>query len=940
MEFRVLGPLEVVADGAPRSVGAGRQRAVLAALLLHPNRVVSIVELIDMVWGESAPRSAAVNLRTHVAGLRRVLAPEGEHRMVARGGGYLISVQPGEVDLSCFEDLVAQGRHAQQAGEHVVAVQRFETALSLWRGQPFDNVELHGAAVAEAARLTEIRLSLTAEHLGARLAAGDGAVVEELRGLVVTYPLQEPLWALLMRALYRTGRQVDALAAYDQARDRLAEDLGIDAGTELRTLRQQILTSDPALLDEGGQDRVEITASGSPSPSIAPGRPLSSFLGREAELRTLTLLLDERRLVTVVGPAGVGKTRLVVEYLTGRASWLVRLADVGQEAVVSQAVADAVGLIEVAGDPRQTLVRALAAQHGLLVLDNCEHLTDAVAELVAALLTGCPQLRILTTSREPLNIDGETTLPVAPLPTETGVALLIDRVRTIRPSWTPTPGELRHATRVCEALDGLPLAIELAAARARVLGLDEIAEVLADRFAALAPVPRGSLTPHATLHEAIAWSIEPLSTADRALLLRLWPFEGGFSLTAAQAVGTCDPGAVFTSLSSLISRSVIMADTTTTPTRYRMLETIRAYLRSTDPEPAATCGAHAAWVRAFAAECVAELGSRHSGRAVAALQHEWPNLRAGINHDLAHQPVAALRTAGLLDWFWARSGHITESRNLLGAALRAATGASTVDRARALTAVAGLAQHAGHEAQGRRHSDEAFAVIGDRVDDEHQTLRGRALYYRALARLHTGEINEARAAAEEAITIGQQVPSDWFLLGARMTLGAALAAQGHLRSGEEILAEAVRLARQSDMYWFAGWSELELGRSLLRHATTEDQVSNAADTVQRAIACFQREAAVDRLVIAMHVCVDILLRTGQPTDAATLQAAILNHADQLGMRRDSVVRAGSGSHETELAKALTPTQRMAAEAHGASLSWTDMTELAAAASPDDHTCAP
>ncbi|RSN31864.1 transcriptional regulator [Amycolatopsis sp. WAC 01416] len=910
MEFRILGPWEVVAEGVPRPVGPGRRRAVLTALLLHSNRVVPSSELVDMVWGEPAPRSAAVNLRTHIAGLRRVLAPEGERRLTAGNGGYRISVRPEEMDLTVFEDLIARGRAAQRAGEHAAAALRFGAALRLWRGRPFDDVELHGAAAAEAARLNEVRLTLTEEHLRARLGTGDGTVVGELRGLVVAHPLREPLWMLLMLALHGTGRQADALAAYDQAKERLAGELGIDPGPALRDLRQRILTEDPAL---PGTDIRERTA-------ITHRRPLASLVGRESELRTLARLLDEQRLVTVVGPAGVGKTRLAAEHLAGREAWLVRLADVGQAAVLPQAVADAVGLVKIAGDPRRALVRALAVRSGLLVLDNCEHLVPAVAGLVAELLAGCPGLRVLTTSREPLDIDGEAMLPLSPLHTETAVTLLVDRVRAARPGWTPSPDELTHATRVCEALDGLPLAIELAAARAKVLGLEEIAEALSDRFAVLGPVPRGSLTPHATLREAIAWSIEPLSAADRTLLLRLWPFEGGFPMAAAAGNAS-----EFASLSSLISRSVVLADTTTTPSRYRMLETIRAYCESADPTPGATRDGHAVWVRGLAADCAVMLIGDQSGLAVAALNREWPNLRAGISHDLAHRPAAALRTVGLLDWFWTRSGHLTEGRELVGAALRATTDAATADRARALSAAANLAYFAGDIAEGRRLGDETFALTGGQVDEEHQILHGSALFYHSVAWLHTGELGQARAAAEKAIVIGGLTRSDWLVLGARMVLGAVLVERGQVRAGEETLAE---VARSADNGWLAGWAEFALGKSLLGRAKTAEQLGDAAGAVRRAIVRFQAEGDVCHVLFTMNVAVELLLRVGRPVDAAILETAIVHRADQLGLDRASVSYAGAGPHETEPAETLTPAQRRTANAEGVRLNWTEMIELA------------
>jgi len=333
------------------------------------------------------------------------------------------------------------------------------------------------------------------------------------------------------------------------------------------------------------------------------GRRLSSFLGREAELDAVAAALAGCRLVTVTGPAGVGKSRLAIEYLADRfegdGPWLVRLAEVSHPGGITSAIADVMGVAEQDGDVRGAVVHALAARPGLLVLDNCEHLVDSVAELVIDLLETCPDLRVLTTSRVHLGVDGEMVVPVSPLPvvaddgsTGPAVALLLDRVRAVRPDWVPSAHEEVSARRVAQALDGLPLALELAAARARLLGLDEIAERLNGHLGVLGTVPRGSLSPHASLQAAIGWSVEKLPEADRALLVRLWPFDRGFTLAAAEAVCPSEVR-VLESLSSLVARSVVVADTTANPTRYRLLETLRAYCREHDPDPGGTLESHA-----------------------------------------------------------------------------------------------------------------------------------------------------------------------------------------------------------------------------------------------------------------------------------------------------------------------------------------------------------
>jgi predicted ATPase len=443
----------------------------------------------------------------------------------------------------------------------------------------------------------------------------------------VASPYRERRWALLILGLYRSGRQGEALAALRRVRNLLTEDQGIGPGPELRELEQRVLSQDPDLL------AAEQVRGGPPNLAGGQGdgwgRRLSSFLGRDAELATVAAALAARRLVTIAGPAGVGKTRLAVEYVAnqtrGDGPWLAKLADVptGRRGGVGLAIADAVGLVDVGDDPGTTVTKALADRRGVLVLDNCEHLVDLVAETAIELLESCPELRVLATSREPLGVDGETVVAVQPLPLlgEDGsdgpaMALLLDRVRAVRPGWDPSGSELIAARQVCAALDGLPLALELAAARARVLGLAEIAERLGDRFAVLGPVPKGSLSPHATLRAALGWSVAQRPEPDRALLLRLWPFEGGFSLAAAEAVRPSD-APVIESLSSLVTRSVVLADTAERPTRYYLLETWRAYCRENDPDPKETMRAYDRWSRdrADGADRADRATGDHSARA-------------------------------------------------------------------------------------------------------------------------------------------------------------------------------------------------------------------------------------------------------------------------------------------------------------------------------------
>jgi predicted ATPase len=319
------------------------------------------------------------------------------------------------------------------------------------------------------------------------------------------------------------------------------------------------------------------------------GWPISSFVGREGELRTLATTLATRRMVTVIGPPGVGKTRLVAELLTclpaGERPQLVRLAELNSPELLLPAVADAVGVRRFEHYPRTSLIEALATHSELLVLDNCEHLVNDVAELAVEVLASSPTLHILATGREPLGLDGEVTLPIEPLAATDqdgsdgpAMVLLLDRIRSIRGGWVPSEQERRAVRDICTSLDGLPLALELAAARAKVLGLVEISERLDDRFSLLGVVARGSVNPHSTLRAAIGWSVGLLEETERALLFQLWPFEQGFTLEMAEAARPSGTS-VIDSLSALVARSMVVADTAAAPARYRLLHTVRAYCR-------------------------------------------------------------------------------------------------------------------------------------------------------------------------------------------------------------------------------------------------------------------------------------------------------------------------------------------------------------------------
>jgi predicted ATPase/DNA-binding SARP family transcriptional activator len=947
---RVLGELEVHTGSGTVDLGGPLPRRLVCMLLLAEGQVVSDERLCQAIWGQrGVPSKAVASLQAYVSRVRRVLGDRDGYKVQRVGAGYRLRPAAGVTDVDQFVAGVQEGRRRLAAGRPDEALPVLGEALALWRGVPFADLPDDPQVMAARTRLAELREVAVEERLAAHLDAGDAATaVAELEPAVRAAPFRERRWVLLVAGLYRCGRQREALAALRRVRGLLADELGIDPGPELQQLERRVLAQDPhLLLSAAGAATLVAPARTTPTPrpeSPALTRPLSTFVGRAAELHLVPALLAEHRLVTLVGPAGVGKTRLAVEYAVDRhdpdGPWLVRLAgvDMGN---VPLAVANAVGLADVAGDRVLALITALSIRPGLLLLDNCEHLTAPVAELALDLLAGCPSLLILATSRQPLGVDGEQTVSVATLATRQpdggdgpAVELLLDRIRMIRPGWAPSDAEQATVRVLCTTLDGLPLALELAAARARVFGLQELADRLHDRFTVLAPVPPGSLQPHATLAAAVAWSVDLLAVPDRAMLLRLWPFEAGFPIDAAEAVRPPAVNAALEALSALVTRSMVVADTSTTPCRYRLLETIRTYCRDHDESPDATREAHARWVRDLATWAAPEMGrGEHAGHASRVLSRELSNIRAGLAHDLARQPAAALPTVGLLSWFWIRRGHLREGQELTTAALRAAPDAPDIDRARAWAACAALAYFAGDLDRADNALAKARTILGRPVDEQSTILHGQLLFYAGLMCPIFGDPTAGLRDARQAVEVGHRAGQPWIVVTAELAIGGALTALGRIEEGEQTLARATVLADDARQYWTAGMTELYLARSLLRRAwqTHQAQPAERALTLLRnALQRFQHEEDLCTTLSVLHTATLALALTGRPYQAARLRTAVHQHAIRYGIRPDSTDPYRTTSHAvlTHLLKDHhQPTDPHTPDPQTETVNWTDTLSL-------------
>ncbi|MGW3353504.1 AfsR/SARP family transcriptional regulator [Nonomuraea rubra] len=854
LTFAVLGPIEVRAGDQPVDVGGRLPRRLLAILIAAEGRPVSEDSLAERLWGDRRPRNPAGALQVYVSRLRRVLPGTALQRSL---GGYRLL--GADTDVEQFRGHLVRARALVADNRHADAHAAFDAALRLWRGRPYEDLADDESTTPIHAALVEQRDSAQEEGAAALLAAGDhAAAVAMLELLVHAAPYRERRWELLALALYRSGRQGDALNAVRRVRTLLAEELGVGPGPELRQLEVRILSQDPALAATG-------VAAATPD-----DRPLSSFIGRDADLALLARLVGMHRLVTVVGPAGSGKTRLAVEW-AGRDA-VVRLADVADPALLVSAVAAAVGVTGFAGDPYEALVNRLRLYGEPLVLDNCEHLADEVARLVVGLLDRIPALRVVATSRSPLGIDGEHNLPLGPLAADDAVRLLTDRIRAGQPGWSEQDADRRDLRRLADALDRLPLALELAAARVRTIGVRGLIEHLDDRFTVLGRIPHGTMTPHATLQEAVAWSFDLLSGDERDLAVRLWPYEGGFPLEAAASAA-----AGLGAFGSLVDQSVITAETGGSRPRYRMLETIRAYCRSVDKDPAATRAAHAAWVRELVVRAAGDLKGVRSATTMAALRLELPNLRAGLTHDLTHAPVEALRTAARLMWFWIRSGLLDEGNRMLTAALAAAPDAPFGDIMRAKTSSAGLLYFTGNVATARRMLSEAVLAVGS--EPEHRSLLAEVRYYQALVQLPGGDPAIALTAAAEAHAIAIETQTTWLIPGAAMAWGAALVMAGRIADGRHRLRAAVRLADASGKVWTAALSELMLAQTLVDTGDGE-----ALPLLQNSLRRFLNEGDLSNQLAVLHNGALALDAAGDAAGAALLRNVVHFHQARSGIR--------------------------------------------------------
>jgi predicted ATPase/DNA-binding SARP family transcriptional activator len=741
VRYAILGTTQALGDdGAPVALAGGRLRALLTVLALRPGRVVGADTLIDEVWDGDPPAGATGALQALVGRLRRAV---GHGAVVSVAGGYRLEAARDDVDLYRFERLAEEGARALADGDPVKASGLLGDALALWRGPALADLPDRGtAAVRSEAR----RLDAQRQRLAAELDLGRaGLILPELAGLCAAHPLDEPVHALYLRALRAAGRTADALAAYESVRRALADELGADPSAELRALHADLLTPVPLPYAAGtagldgrgagpaagvpyGRTAVDPWAVGPGAAGVSRRPPrnararLTSFVGRESDLAAVRGDLERARLVTITGPGGTGKTRLsqeAGELVAGRwpdGVWYAELAPVSDPRSLPEAVISSLGLretllhsgsaaeaaiaVETKKDATRQLADYCAGRSLLLVLDNCEHVIDAAATLTEQLLADCPGLSVLATSREPLGVPGELVRPLDPLPDPTALRLLADRGAAARPGFS-VEDDPAACAELCRRLDGLPLAIELAAARLRSLSPRQLADRLDDRFRLLTGGSRTLLPRQQTLRAVVDWSWNLLEPAERALLRRLAVFRGGWTLEAAESVcadpppagsdgarpllagGSGGAGSVedpaagpavrieapdtAALLASVVDKSLVLADLTADGARYRMLETISEYAGERldeSGERAAVERRHVVYFREYAR--TAEPRLRRAGQLVwfERLEREHENLRAALRRAVAagDEQEALLLVLGCA-WFWEVRNYASERRH-------------------------------------------------------------------------------------------------------------------------------------------------------------------------------------------------------------------------------------------------------------------------------------
>ena len=804
VEVRLFGELEAMQAGVSVPVRGAKQRALLALLALQRGKPVSADRLIDHLWGDGESANPANALQAQIAQLRRSLGPAA---IVTSEAGYALEIGPDDVDVVRFEQLVATGRRLVEEGELALASTALGDALALRRGEPLAEFAYAGFADVERAHLDELTLEAIEARAGADLELGlHGELVGDLGALCRENPLRERLWELLILALYRSGRQAEALRAYTEARERLVEELGIEPGRALRELQARVLAQDPTLTPAGP---TRPRAATGPTATGNLRAQLSRLIGREGELEQLREAVHAHRLVTLVGPGGAGKTRLAMEAAAvlreehRDGAWLVELAGVAEPEGVAPAVAVALGASASAvpgrppaGSTVELIVRHLAGRSLLVVIDNCEHVIAQAAALADTLVGSLPALRLITTSREPLGVPGEVLVAVGGLAPPDAVELFAERARAVRPGFTADERSRQVIEDICHRLDGLPLALELAAARLRALTLATVAERLDDRFRLLTGGARTALPRQQSLRAVVDWSYDLLFDDERRLFNRLAVFSGGCELTAAEAICADDhvpAGEILDVISRLVDKSLVTAADAAGETRFTQPQTLWQYGRerlAESGEDNAIRAHHANYYRQMAEEAHEGLRGATAPRWRDRLTPEVGNLRAALDLFIATDDGdAALALASGMAWLWWINTDLAEGARWLADAL----GTNGPRRGElAATAHSWHGYCVGMSASPAAGAIECEQAVADlrASDDPDYLAETLVLCATVLVRAH--EFERSLELLAEAHDLLQPAGHGWLLAAHDLILAWNLASLGRLEDAESAARSSVK----------------------------------------------------------------------------------------------------------------------------------------------------
>jgi predicted ATPase/DNA-binding SARP family transcriptional activator len=883
--------VEALREGESLPLGGGRRKAVLAALLLHANEPVRAERLIDEIWGDDAPSQNTVHV--HVSQLRKQLGDALRHDP----SGYVLQVDDGALDLQRFERLLSQARATSDQGQ---AATLLDDALALWHGPALADAELGGSAAAEPARLEELRLGAIETRIDAVLAIGRHAeLVSQLEALVAEHPLRERLRAQLMLALYRSGRQSEALEVYRDASRMLRDELGIEPGIELQRLERAILEH---------ASELDATVPSAREPVRLPAAP-SPLVGRERELEEIVALVrsDDVRLLTFTGPGGIGKTRLALEAahrLAGESGGavFVALAGVTDATLIASAIAQALDVRVRADDSaEEVVVEFLGPRRLLLVVDNMEQLLDG-APLLSRLLTAAPGLKVLVTSRSVLRLTGEHEVVVPPL------AAAEELFRARAGQLATTEANDVAISEICTRLEGLPLAIELAAARVGLLPPPALLARLESRLDILTAGTRDAPERQRTMRGAIDWSYRLLDPGEQVLFARLGVFVGGADLDAVESVG--EEVATLDALASLVDKSLLRQHGAERP-RFAMLEVLREFaleqLRATGEEEALR-SRHAQHFRALVDEAEVPLSGPEQGQWLDRLETDHANLRAAIAYaQTSRDGATAVDLAAGMRRFWYVHGHAEEGLRVLESVLAEAPDAPPLARSKALNGAGMLASARGDYAAARRFLEESLAVAEQLGDSQRMGVASSNLGNLAL---YEERWDEARSRYERALELYRGVsPRDAAIT--LENLGLVAAAAGDLDTAETLLEEAIALSvlheaprevasARRDLAWvlLAG-GDLERTRELLVSAwATFGELTdraNAADCLEAFAALALAEGRLEeaaRLLGAAEAIRDAIGSVRQPDQDRLVRPTITALAAALGNRLEPARSAG------------------------------------------------